>query len=169
LSGPIAPAAACSSVMGINPEWQNIIDQLACPSFICNDRSEVLAWNQAANEIIADFSSLSDQDRVMIRLLFVDPELRRRMLNWEEYALYAVAVFWSYYDKHAGDPWFGETVERLCEESTEFEAMWGLHNIQLKKISRVLLHIPRKGRYAPWPGHHLTAYPHDTPGLLQGV
>jgi transcriptional regulator with XRE-family HTH domain len=78
---------AFSSIdMTLNPQWLNIIEQLTYPSFISNERCEVLAWNRAANEVIADFSSLSVPDRKMIRLLFVDPELRRRMINWEEFA-----------------------------------------------------------------------------------
>lgn len=126
----------------LNPQWQHIIEQLSYPSFISNDRCEVLAWNRAANEIIADFSSLSVPDRVMIRLLFVNPELRRRMINWKEFALYSVAVFRTYYDKHLEDPWFKQTVEQLCEESVEFETMWKLHNIELKKVSRVFFQLP---------------------------
>lgn len=56
----------------LNPQWQHIIDQLSYPSFISNEKAEVLAWNSAANEVITDFSSLSVSERVMIRLLFVD-------------------------------------------------------------------------------------------------
>jgi transcriptional regulator with XRE-family HTH domain len=130
LWNPNEPEDNSSFHTTLNPQWRNIIEQLTYPSFISNDRCEVLAWNHAAAEVIADFSSLSVSERVMIRLLFVDPELRRRLINWEEFALY-------YYDKHQDDPWFEETVKQLCEESAEFDAMWKLHNIQLKKVSRV--------------------------------
>ncbi|RXZ84072.1 XRE family transcriptional regulator [Paenibacillaceae bacterium] len=126
----------------LNPQWENIIQQLTYPSFISNNRTEVLAWNRAANEVIADFSSLSANDRIMIRLLFMNPEIRRRMINWEEFALYSVAVFRTYYDTYSADPWFKETVERLSEESSAFATMWNLHNIQLKKVNRVQYHIP---------------------------
>ncbi|MGG4212955.1 helix-turn-helix transcriptional regulator [Paenibacillus sp. FSL L8-0638] len=126
----------------LNPQWQHIIDQLSYPSFISNEKAEVLAWNSAANEVITDFSSLSVSERVMIRLLFVDSELRRRMVNWEEFASYSVAVFRTYYDKYLGDPWFEETVERLRVESMEFDTMWKQHHIQLKKVNRVSLQIP---------------------------
>ncbi|MBE0341175.1 hypothetical protein E4V51_08025 [Paenibacillus sp. 28ISP30-2] len=126
----------------LNPQWQNIIEQLSYPSFISNDRAEVLAWNSAANEVITDFSSMPVSERIMIRLLFVDPGLRRRMINWEEFASYSVAVYRTYYDKYRGDPWFEETVEQLRVESTEFDTMWKLHNIQLKKVNRVSFQIP---------------------------
>jgi transcriptional regulator with XRE-family HTH domain len=142
LWNPNEPEDNSSINTTLNPQWRDIIEQLTYPSFISNDRCEVLAWNHAAIEVIADFSSLSVSNRVMIRLLFVDPELRRRLINWEEFALYSVAVFRTYYDKHQDDPWFEETVKRLCEESAEFDSMWKLHNIQLKKVSRVHYQIP---------------------------
>jgi hypothetical protein len=62
--------------------WRNIVDQLYYLSYICNDRSEVLAWNRAANRTTADFPALPAQERVMTRFVFVDPEYRRRMMNF---------------------------------------------------------------------------------------
>ncbi|NRF91709.1 hypothetical protein HQN89_11855 [Paenibacillus frigoriresistens] len=49
----------------LNPQWLNIIEQLTYPSFISIERCEVLAWNRAANEVIADFSALSFPERNM--------------------------------------------------------------------------------------------------------
>jgi transcriptional regulator with XRE-family HTH domain len=123
-------------------QWRNIIEQLSYPSFISNERGEVLAWNRQAGEILADFSSMASSERNMLRLLFVDAELRHRIINWEEFASYSVAVFRTYYDKHRGDPWYEQAVRQLCEESTAFEAMWKLHDIQLKKVSRVTILLP---------------------------
>lgn len=126
----------------LNPQWRNIIEQLPYPSFITNERTEILAWNRAANKVIGDFDSFSDSDLVMIRFMFVNLDFRRRMINWEEFALYSVAVFRTYYDTHLDDPWFENIVTQLCEESTEFKTMWKLHNIQLKKVNRIHFHIP---------------------------
>ncbi|WP_318840683.1 hypothetical protein [Paenibacillus sp. BJ-4] len=153
----------------LNSQWQNIMDQLTYPSFISNERAEVLAWNSAANEVITDFSSLSASERVMIRLLFVDPGVRNRMVNWEEFASYSVAVFRTYYDKYLGDPWFEEMVERLRGESMEFDTMWKQHKIQLKKVNRVSFQMPNAveavaydinslANIADHPGLHICIY-----------
>lgn len=132
----------------VKPEWQNIIDQVAYPAFIANDRTEVLAWNRAACEIIADFQSMSDQERVLIRTFFMNPYFRNHISNWGEFASYSVAVFRSYYDRHTGNAWFRDTVERLAEECEEFDSMWQLHDIQQKKASRFILNHPRAGELA---------------------
>ncbi|MBW7454859.1 helix-turn-helix transcriptional regulator [Paenibacillus sepulcri] len=145
LSSPHSSGPSVSMDAQINSEWQIIINQLTYPAFITNDRSEVLAWNQAANEIIADFAALPAQERVLIRLLFVDPELRRRLINWVEFARYSVGVYRTYYDNYAADPWYRETVEQLIMDSAEFAAMWERHDIQLKRVSRVLYQVPGAG------------------------
>ncbi|SFF07667.1 hypothetical protein SAMN04487969_11344 [Paenibacillus algorifonticola] len=53
-----------------------------------------------------------------------------------------MAVFRTYYDKHQGDPWFKQLIERLGEESKEFDGMWKEHHIQLKKANRVSIQTP---------------------------
>ncbi|MDR6879300.1 helix-turn-helix transcriptional regulator [Bacillus sp. 3255] len=132
----------------VKPEWQSIIDQLAYPAFVANDRTEVLAWNRAACEIIADFPRLSDQERVLMRIFFMDPYFRKHMMNWEEFARYSVAVFRSYLERHNDDPWFKETAEHLAAKCSEFDSLWRLHDIQLKKESHFILNHPQASELA---------------------
>ncbi|SEC60166.1 helix-turn-helix transcriptional regulator [Paenibacillus sp. GP183] len=150
LWNPNEPTVIHSVPSVLHSQWHNIIGQLSYPSYITNERSEVLAWNQAANETLADFTSMPGADRILIRLLFTDPEMRRRMINWEEFARSSVAVFRTYYDKYKGDPWFEETVEQLLESSMEFGTIWRLYDIQLKKVSRVFLQLPGTAKPVPF-------------------
>lgn len=123
----------------VNPQLRMIIDQVNYPSYITNERTEILAWNAAANKAIADFSSIPVKDRYFIRLLFEDMEVRRRIINIEEFARYAVCVFRTYYDKYQDDPWFEETVKHLIKNSSEFDQMWKTYDIQLKKVNRIII------------------------------
>lgn len=124
---------------GLNPQWRDIIRQLSYPSFITNERSEVLAWNDMACKVLSNFESLPASDRIMMRQLFLDPELRRRMVNWEEFALHSVAVYRTYYDMNLHDPWHKEMVQQLCGESADFLRMWKQHDIQHKRVNRVVI------------------------------
>lgn len=124
---------------GLNPQWRDIIRQLSYASFITNERSEILAWNDPACEVLCDFGSLPASDRIMMRQLFLDPELRRRMVNWEEFALHSVAVYRTYYDMNLHDPWHKEMVGQLCTESADFAGMWKQHDIQHKRVNRVII------------------------------
>ncbi|NQX44304.1 helix-turn-helix domain-containing protein [Paenibacillus tritici] len=135
-SNPPLPLAAPDFV---NPQMQLIIDQIEYPSYITNERSEILAWNEAAGEMIADFASIAAEDRYFIRLLFNNMDIRRRIVNIEEFSSYAVSVFRTYYDKHKGDPWYEETVKELTGSSREFNQIWKSYDIQLKKVQRITL------------------------------
>ncbi|MNO32627.1 hypothetical protein D3C76_226200 [compost metagenome] len=48
LWNPHEPEPVPSINTELNPQWQDIIQQLAYPAFISNERSEILAWNEAA-------------------------------------------------------------------------------------------------------------------------
>ncbi|WP_341279255.1 helix-turn-helix transcriptional regulator [Paenibacillus sp. FSL H8-0537] len=142
LWNPHMPEAVSSLTTTLNPQWQDIIGQLSYPSFISNEKTQVLAWNEAASVTIADFASWPDSERIMLRLMFLDEGFRRRLVNWEEFARFSVAVFRTYYDKHQGDPWFKQLIAELLEESKLFEEMWEEHHIQLKKAKRVTIQTP---------------------------
>lgn len=139
----------------VDPQMQKIIDQLTYPSHITNERSEVLAWNKAAQEMFADFASIPVQERFFIRLLFEDTEMRHRIVNLEEFVSYSVAVFRTYYDKHRDDPWFEATVEDLILNNAEFERIWRQYNIQLKKVNRIIIKPPGVHQPIPYDIHSL--------------
>lgn len=86
LWNPHAAEAPLAAPTAVDPQMQKIIDQLAYPSHITNERTEVLAWNKAAREMFFDFASIPVQERYFIRLLFEDTEMQRRIVNIEEFS-----------------------------------------------------------------------------------
>ncbi|WP_127529940.1 helix-turn-helix transcriptional regulator [Paenibacillus kobensis] len=115
------------------PELQTIIDQVNYPAIIANHRTEVLAYNRLATEIITDFHTIPADERVMTRLIFTDPNLREQLVNWKEFADFTMGVFRMYYDQHASDRWFEAFVQKMCLECADFQMLWRLHNVQQKK------------------------------------
>ncbi len=140
----------------INSELQSIINQLSYPAIIANLRTEVLAYNQMASEIIVDFQAIPSTNRVMTRLVFSDPNLRKQLTNWKEFADYTIGVFRSYFDQKAGDPWYETFVQQMCQESEEFQKLWGLHNVQQKKVIPYTFDHPDVGRLF----FHLNSFTH---------
>lgn len=78
----------------------------------------------------------------------MNPYFRNNMKNWEEFARYSAAVFRSYLERNDGDAWFKETAERLANECPEFDSLWRMHDIQLKKTSQFILNHPGAGELA---------------------
>lgn len=115
------------------PELQTIIDQVNYPAIIANHRTEVLAYNRLATEIITDFHAIPADERVMTRLIFTDQNLREQLVNWKEFADYTMGVFRMYYDQNASDRWFEAFVRKMCLECVEFQTLWRLHNVRQKK------------------------------------
>jgi transcriptional regulator with XRE-family HTH domain len=114
---------------------QSIIDQIQYPSFITNEKSTLLAWNPAAAFLISDLSSWPEKERKMMRVLFLDPNYRKHLTNWQDFAAYAVAVFRGTFDQHAEDAELQELVTSLSEESTDFRELWEKHDVQFKRVS----------------------------------
>lgn len=129
----------------IEPALQKIIDQLRYPALIVNRRTEIIAWNRLAPLLLYDFLEDSEMGRNMVWSVFMNPYLRERVLNWQEFAEYSAAILRSYYGQSKGDAWYEIFAQRLSEESTEFAALWGRHDVQEKKSQPFLLNHPVLG------------------------
>lgn len=99
---------------------------------IVNSRSDVLAWNAASSRYFTEFSSLPLQERNMTWQWFSNDSLRERISNWEECAGYAAAVFRSFCDRNAGDPWVSQFVPELMSRSPFFQNLWGRYEVRGK-------------------------------------
>ncbi|WP_169336440.1 hypothetical protein [Gracilibacillus lacisalsi] len=71
---------------------QAMVDKLPFPSFITDQRSKVIFWNQETERIIFPFPSCSPEDRYLLQLLFLESGVRDRIQNWSEFSTYSVAV-----------------------------------------------------------------------------
>lgn len=131
------PETVTTITTEVNPQWKEIVEAMAFPCFISNDRAELLVWNGAVDELIAGFSLRPREQRNMMAALFTDPKMRSRLINWEEMAAHSVAIFRTSYDKYAHDPWFARFVAELSKQSAEFAALWELHRVEVKRVTRI--------------------------------
>ncbi|WP_230493891.1 MULTISPECIES: helix-turn-helix transcriptional regulator [Paenibacillus] len=92
---------------------QQIVDQLHYPSFITDEGTDVIVWNRAAELIVANFGSLPDNERNMMDIMFLKPDYRNRLVNWEGAARYSVAVLRAGFDLYKNNPLYMERFERF--------------------------------------------------------
>ena len=121
---------------------QSSVDAFACPAFVTNERTELLAWNQEAERWLTDFGAMAPERRVFIQLLFTAPAFRERIVNWESFVQFAVPVFRTYCDQHADDPWYEKAAAELREASSAFSQLWDRYEIGVRNVSRVMLRHP---------------------------
>ncbi|MFM9279411.1 helix-turn-helix transcriptional regulator [Paenibacillus jiagnxiensis] len=129
----------------LEPGLQKIIDQLLYPAIIVNRRTEIIAWNRQAPRLLYDFLEDPAMGRNMTWSLFMNPYLRDRVLNWEEFTGYSAAILRSYYGQSKGDAWYEEFAQRLSAKSPEFAALWDHHDVKEKKSQPFLLNHPDFG------------------------
>ena len=104
----------------VSPLIQQLLDDLtARPAYVSNLRWDVIAWNAAADRLFG-FSGRAQGDRNIIRMVFADPDLRRRLPAWREDAPRLLAQF--RYDLAAApdDPAMRWLVDELKTVSPDF-------------------------------------------------
>ena len=121
---------------------QSIVEQLHYPSFVTDEGTDVIAWNRAAELIIADFGSLPKNERYMLNVMFFHSDSRQRLVNWEGFARYATAMVRANLGRYKDNPLYMERLERLRRESKEFAHFWELYEIKQKRVATALFRLP---------------------------
>jgi transcriptional regulator with XRE-family HTH domain len=125
---------------------QRVVDGLNQPAYITGRRSDVLAWNKAAEEIFA-FGRLPEADRNTLISVLTTPQGRRLFGDsWADQAQRMVAQFRATHDLWAGDPAFVELLDRLRRGCPEFQGWWETHDIRSGGAGLKQLSHPTRGK-----------------------
>jgi transcriptional regulator with XRE-family HTH domain len=141
---------------------RRMVESLDQPAYITGRRWDVLAWNEAADEIFA-FGRLPEGERNILISVFTKPASRRMFgAAWEEEAKRILAQFRTTHDLWADDPAFRELLQRLRDGSPEFAQWWGRHDIRQAASGVKRLKHPEKGWRA---FEHASFQANDDPAL----
>jgi transcriptional regulator with XRE-family HTH domain len=142
---PLGPSPWMQREM-VSPLLQRFLDQLdPNPAYITGRRWDLLAWNQAACQVIGDFSALPAEQRNIVWFVFTNQEFRRRALDWEGIAQKVLAQFRVSSGRAPGDPWFTALIEALKQASREFRMWWPRHEVKGRQDGRKELIHPLVG------------------------
>jgi transcriptional regulator with XRE-family HTH domain len=109
------------------------------PAYVLGRRWDVLAWNRAAVALFGDYGELQGDERNIMHLVFADRRHRRLLVDWEDVAPAALAMFRADSARYAGDPDFARLIEGLRRKSPEFRKWWPKHEVlrQLSSVKRI--------------------------------
>ncbi|GHO55876.1 helix-turn-helix transcriptional regulator [Ktedonobacter robiniae] len=114
-----------------SPFLQKFLEhQGSSPAYIMGRRWDVLVWNRAACQVIADFAALSVGERNIVRLIFTNEEFRRRFVDWEGIAQRVLAQFRASSSHYRDDERLGALIMDLQHCSPEFARWWPRHEVQ---------------------------------------
>lgn len=142
---------------------QSTVDQLSYPSFITDEGTDLVAWNRAAELVIADFGRMPKAERYMLNVTFFSPEYRERLVNWESFARYSAAILRASLDRYKDNPLYVARLERLKRENADFAYYWNLFEIKQKRVTTALFRLP-DGQELEFALHSATVIDSD-PGL----
>lgn len=111
--------------LSVTPLIQQLLDDLAArPAYVLNLRWDVIAWNASADRLF-DFSGRQQAERNILRLVFADPEMRRRLPGWRDEAPKLLAQFRSDLATAPDDPSMLAQIDELKKVSADFRRWIG--------------------------------------------
>lgn len=133
----------------IGPELRQTLNALtSAPAYIIGRRLDILAWNELARLLIADFPALPAAERNMASLVFLDPAAQDLYPNWETKARDTVANLRFDAGRHPDDPQVASLVGELSRHSADFRRLWADHNVRGKTRGRKRFTHPQLGELA---------------------
>lgn len=118
------PAPEAQHWPSVTPLVQQIMDELtAKPAYVINLRWDVVAWNAAANGLFG-FGEKERPERNLLRMIFADPALRRRLPAWNGDAPQLLASFRRDLAMAPHDPAMLALAEELKRLSADFRRWW---------------------------------------------
>ena len=99
------------------------------PAIIKTATWDVVAWNQAALAVLADYELLPPDNRNILRLMFTSPRARARQTDWTTVARHVVAGFRADAARAGASEAIAELVAELSLASPEFAALWAEHDV----------------------------------------
>lgn len=109
----------------VRPGLRRLLESMPeTPAFVVGRRTDILAWNPLFATLVKDFGALPPERRNKAWLLFLDPEVRGRFVNWERKARDLVAYLRFDLGRHPHDPRFAALIAELGERSPEFTRLW---------------------------------------------
>jgi PAS domain-containing protein len=145
---------------------QRILDAHPYPALVATRRWDILGWNDAACILYGDLASLSPEERNGLWSMFMNPERRAQMPNWEAAVRTAVAGFRGYAARAADRTEFDALVAKLSRVSPDFVRFWNEHHVLEVRDGRKMLTHREVGLLE---FEHVTLHQIDAEGNALGV
>jgi transcriptional regulator with XRE-family HTH domain len=115
----------------VGAEMYQALQALAgVPAYVVGRRLDVLAWNEPARLLIADFPTLPTTERNMARLVFLDDAAKDLYPDWVSKARDTVSNLRFDAGRHPDDPQLANLVGELSLGSDDFRRLWADHNVR---------------------------------------
>jgi transcriptional regulator with XRE-family HTH domain len=167
LAGQAPPPRPAPLQEPVSPFLYALLEHLGTsPAYILGPRWDVLAWNRAASLVIGDFAAVPVEKRNIVRFIFTNDDLRRRIVDWEGVAQRVLAQFRVSSSRYGGDAQFEALIADLQRLSPEFARWWPRHEVRGREDGQKEFIHSQMGSLVLV---HSTFQVNDSPGLKMVV
>ena len=119
-----------SECMTLPPTARLLLDKLEpFPACIRNARYDILAYNEAFDQLMGPLGHLPFEERNSLWRMFTSDRCRAATLDWEEGTRRMVAEYRAAMAEHVAEPAWKCLVSRLTKASPEFAEIWDRHEV----------------------------------------
>lgn len=149
LAKPASPRKRPSRPQQVGPEMRQALQVLtSVPAYLIGRRLDILAWNDLARTLIADFPALPAAERNMARLVFLEDASKDLYPDWESKARETVSNLRLDAGRHPDDLQLSTLVGELSLGSADFRRLWADHTVRGKTRGRKRFQHPQLGEIA---------------------
>ncbi|MEU6967637.1 helix-turn-helix transcriptional regulator [Kitasatospora aureofaciens] len=139
-------AAPATKAQRVRPGLHLMLETLDhVPAFILGRRTDVLASNRLAREVLTDFDALPATHRNLARYYLLDPRARERVGDWARIAAETVAMLRLEAGRYPDDRRLADLVGELTLKSPEFTGWWNDHRVLRRTHGAKHYHHPLVG------------------------
>lgn len=110
---------------------QRVLDAMpTTPAYVKTPTWDIVAWNDAARVVLADYGAMPPADRNVLRRLFGDDAARARLTHWEADVRAALAAFRVDIARMGGSAEADALVAELHAVSADFRRLWAEHDVR---------------------------------------
>lgn len=143
---PLPPAAKQEDPQRL----QQLVAAVRAPAYMLDRHWDAVVWNKAAAELFLDWLARkrgpADARRNLLQFVFVAPEARRFIVDWQARARRLVAEYRADTAAWRDDPVRQALVHDLSDASAEFAAAWKSQAVLARDGGRRAFDHPRRGR-----------------------
>jgi transcriptional regulator with XRE-family HTH domain len=135
-----APPRAAAAVPG---QLQPLVDAVRAPAYVLDRHWEAIAWNRPAAQLFAPW--LRKAEHNLLRFVFLDPQARHFIVDWNERARRLVAEYRADTAAWPEDPVREALVQELLGDP-EFAAAWRSQAVLTRDGGRRSFQLAGRGR-----------------------
>jgi transcriptional regulator with XRE-family HTH domain len=119
------------------------VEQMTCPAYALDKRWDIVAANAEAKTLFLNWDNESSPN--LLRFLFLDPQAKLLIDNWEARCSRLVAEFRADCGRHNDDPVVKKLLDELCNASHDFQQCWQSQAVLDREGGERKFHHPQLG------------------------